>query len=137
MSISASNSAMVSAVVAWSGTRASIASTPSWGASSRSPGSKSAVRAGGFEPLRFPPRGKRAVLGLVSSKSAELEDVSDLARHLDRASRFTPLDRLGIGPQCGFASTVGGNPITADVQRRKLAQVVAAARAVWGEEGRT
>lgn len=92
-------------------------------------------RAGGFEPLRFLPRGKRAVLGLVSSKSAELEDVSDLARRLDRASRFTPLDRLGISPQCGFASTVGGNPITADVQRRKLAQVVAAARAVWGAEG--
>ena len=93
------------------------------------------ARAGGFEPLRFLPRGKRAVLGLVSSKSAELEDVSDLARRLDRASRFTPLDRLGIGPQCGFASTAGGNPITADVQRRKLAQVVAAARAVWGAEG--
>ena len=135
MSISASNSAMVSAVVAWSSTRASIASTPSWGASSRSSGSKSAERAGGFEPLRFLPRGKRAVLGLVSSKSAELEDVSDLARRLDRASRFTPLDRLGIGPQCGFASTAGGNPITADVQRRKLAQVVAAARAVRGAEG--
>ena len=92
-------------------------------------------RAGGFEPLRFLPEGKRAVLGLVSTKSAELESVPDLARRLDRASRFAPLDRLGISPQCGFASTVGGNPITEDVQRRKLALVVAAAREVWGEEG--
>lgn len=92
-------------------------------------------RAGGFEPLRFLPEGKRAVLGLVSTKSADLESVPDIARRLDRASRFAPLDRLGISPQCGFASTVGGNPITEDVQRRKLAQVVAAAREVWGEEG--
>ncbi len=91
-------------------------------------------RAGGFEPLRFLPEGKRAVLGLVSSKSAELESVSGLARRLDLASRFTPLDRLGLSPQCGFASTVRGNPITADTQRRKLAQVVAAAREVWGED---
>ena len=91
-------------------------------------------RAGGFEPLRLLPEGKRAVLGLVSSKSADLESVSDLARRLERASRHTPLDRLGISPQCGFASTVGGNPITAAVQWRKLAQVVAAAQEVWGDE---
>ena len=91
-------------------------------------------RAGGFEPLRFLPEGKRAILGLVSSKSTALESASDLARRLDGASRHTPLDRLGVSPQCGFASTVGGNPITADIQRRKLGQVVAAARAVWGEE---
>ena len=91
-------------------------------------------RAGGFEPLRFLPAGKRAVLGLVSSKSAELESVSDLARRLDRASRYTPLERLGVSPQCGFASTVGGNPITAGVQWRKLARVVEAAREVWGDE---
>ena len=91
-------------------------------------------RAGGFEPLRFLPEGKRAILGLVSSKSTALESEADLARRLDEASRHTPLDRLGVSPQCGFASTVGGNPITADIQRRKLGQVVAAARAVWGEE---
>ena len=90
-------------------------------------------RAGGFEPLRFLPEGKRAILGLVSSKSTALESAADLARRLDGASRHTPLDRLGVSPQCGFASTVGGNPITADIQRRKLGQVVAAARAVWGE----
>ena len=93
-------------------------------------------RAGGFEPLRFLPSGKRAVLGLVSTKTTELESVSDLARRLDEASRFAPLDRLGVSPQCGFASTVGGNPITVDVQRRKLARVVAAAREVWGDEAR-
>ena len=91
-------------------------------------------RAGGFEPLRFLPEGRRAILGLVSSKSTTLESEADLARRLDEASRHTPLDRLGVSPQCGFASTVGGNPITADIQRRKLGQVVAAARAVWGEE---
>ena len=92
-------------------------------------------RAGGFEPLRFLPAGKRAILGLVSSKSVELESISDLARRLDRAAGFTPLDRLGISPQCGFASTVRGNPVTPDVQRRKLARVVAAAREVFGEAG--
>ena len=91
-------------------------------------------RAGGFEPLRFLPEGRRAILGLVCSKTTALESAADLARRLDEASRHTPLDRLGVSPQCGFASTVGGNPITADVQRRKLGQVVAAARAVWGEE---
>ena len=91
-------------------------------------------RAGGFEPLRFLPEGRRAILGLVSSKSTALESAADLARRLDEASRHTPLDRLGVSPQCGFASTVGGNPITADIQRRKLGQVVAAARAVWGDE---
>ena len=91
-------------------------------------------RAGGFEPLRFLPAGKRAVLGLVSSKSAELESVSDLARRLDEASRFVPLEQLGVSPQCGFASTVGGNPITAEVQRRKLERVVATAREVWGAD---
>ena len=90
-------------------------------------------RAGGFEPLRFLPEGRRAILGLVSSKSTTLESAADLARRLDEASRHTPLDRLGVSPQCGFASTAGGNPITADIQRRKLGQVVAAARAVWGE----
>ena len=91
-------------------------------------------RAGGFEPLRLLPEGKRAVLGLVSTKSAALESVSGLASRLDEASRHTPLDRLGVSPQCGFASTVGGNPISVDVQRQKLARVVAAAREVWGDE---
>ena len=91
-------------------------------------------RAGGFEPLRYLPEERRAVLGLVSSKSAELESVSGLARRLDRAARHASLDRLGISPQCGFASTVGGNPITAEVQWRKLGRVVAAAREVWGDE---
>ena len=91
-------------------------------------------RAGGFEPLRFLPEGKRAVLGLVSTKSAALESVSGLASRLDEASRHIPLDRLGVSPQCGFASTVGENPISVGVQRRKLARVVAAAREVWGDE---
>ena len=91
-------------------------------------------RAGGFEPLRFVPEGRRAILGLVSSKSTALESEADLARRLDEASRHIPLDRLGVSPQCGFASTVGGNPITPEIQRRKLGRVVAAARAVWGDE---
>jgi methionine synthase II (cobalamin-independent) len=93
-------------------------------------------RAGGFEPLRFMPPDKTVVLGLVSSKTAELESLDALRRRIDAASRFVPPERLGISPQCGFASSVGGNPLSMDDQRRKLARVVEAAEAVWSR-GRT
>jgi 5-methyltetrahydropteroyltriglutamate--homocysteine methyltransferase len=90
------------------------------------------ARAGGFSPLRFVPSGKRAMLGLVSTKTPRLENADDLARLIDRAAGHAPLDRLGICPQCGFASTVGGNPLSVDDERRKLALVVDVARRVWG-----
>jgi 5-methyltetrahydropteroyltriglutamate--homocysteine methyltransferase len=90
------------------------------------------TRAGGFEPLRLVPNDKAVVLGLLSSKSGELESVDELRRRLDEASRYVPLERLAISPQCGFASSVGGNPLTIDDQRRKLARVVEVAALVWG-----
>lgn len=90
------------------------------------------ARAGDFAPLRFLPAGKRAVLGLVSSKVPALEPVDDLVRRLDEAARVCPLDRLGISPQCGFASVVSGNPVTMDDERKKLTRVVETARRVWG-----
>lgn len=89
-------------------------------------------RAGDFAPLRFVPKGKGVVLGLVSSKSAALEQRSDLECRIAEASKFIDLDRLGVGPQCGFASTVAGNPLTAGDQSAKLRLVVDTAKAVWG-----
>ena len=89
-------------------------------------------RAGGFAPLRFVPKGRVVVLGLVSTKVAELETVDALKRRIDEASKFLPLDQLAISPQCGFASDVVGNLLSADDQRRKLEVVVETARAVWG-----
>ncbi len=89
-------------------------------------------RAGTFEPLRFVPKGKTVVLGLVSTKVAELETVDDLKARIDRASKYIPLEQLAISPQCGFASDVVGNLISEDDQKRKLEIVVATARQVWG-----
>ncbi|MGH9030641.1 MAG: 5-methyltetrahydropteroyltriglutamate--homocysteine S-methyltransferase [Acidimicrobiia bacterium] len=89
-------------------------------------------RAGDFEPLRFVPDGVDVVLGLVSSKTPELENPDDLMRRIEDAASFVPIDRLGISPQCGFASTAGGNPLTEDDERRKLALVVEVADRVWG-----
>jgi 5-methyltetrahydropteroyltriglutamate--homocysteine methyltransferase len=91
-------------------------------------------RSGGFEPLRFLPRGsrKKIVLGLVSTKSPELESKDILKRRIDAAAKFVPLENLCISPQCGFASTFRGNPISEDVQRRKLERVVEVATEVWG-----
>jgi len=89
-------------------------------------------RSGTFEPLRFVPRGKRVVLGLVSSKHAALESKFDLRRRIDEAARFMPLDDLALSPQCGFASTMEGNLVTEDEQWAKLALVGETARAVWG-----
>ena len=89
-------------------------------------------RAGGFEPLRFVPEHVTVVLGLVSSKSPELEDVDVLLRRIEEAAKFVPIDRLAVSPQCGFASTVGGNPLTEADERAKLALVVDVAERVWG-----
>ena len=89
-------------------------------------------RAGDFAPLRFLPRDKGAVLGLVSSKVSELEPVDLLRRRLDEAAHHIDGDRLGISPQCGFASTVAGNPLSEADMRAKLARCVEVAGAVWG-----
>jgi len=89
-------------------------------------------RAGGFEPLRFLPKGKLVVLGLVSTKVALLENVDDLKRRIDDAARYVPLEQLAISPQCGFSSDVVGNLISAEDQKRKLEIVVETSRQVWG-----
>jgi 5-methyltetrahydropteroyltriglutamate--homocysteine methyltransferase len=89
-------------------------------------------RAGSFAPLRFMPKGKVAVLGLVSTKGPELEPLDALKRRIDEASKFLPLDQLAISPQCGFASDVVGNLLSPDDQKRKLERVVETARTVWG-----
>jgi len=89
-------------------------------------------RAGGFEPLRFLPKGKVVVLGLVSTKVAVLEKVDDLKRRIEEASKYVALDQLAISPQCGFSSDVVGNLISADDQKRKLEVVVETSRQVWG-----
>ena len=88
-------------------------------------------RAGDFAPLRFVPKSKGVVLGLVSTKTPVLESLSDLKHRADDAARYIDLDRLAISPQCGFASTVAGNPITEADERAKLARVVEAARTIW------
>jgi 5-methyltetrahydropteroyltriglutamate--homocysteine methyltransferase len=89
-------------------------------------------RAGGFEPLRFLPKGKVLVLGLVSTKVPALEKIDDLKRRIDEASKYAPLDQLAISPQCGFSSDVVGNLISEDDQKRKLELVVETSRQVWG-----
>src|SRR5499427_607253 len=90
-------------------------------------------RAGTFEPLRFVPRHKGVVLGLVSSKIPQLETQPALIRRIENASRYVPLENLAVSPQCGFASTMEGNLITEDEQWRKLQLVVDTARTVWGK----
>jgi 5-methyltetrahydropteroyltriglutamate--homocysteine methyltransferase len=89
-------------------------------------------RSGTFEPLRFVPKGKMVVLGLVTSKRPTLEKKDDLKRRLDEASRFLPLDQICLSPQCGFASTVDGNALTIEQEIAKLRLVVETAREVWG-----
>ncbi len=90
------------------------------------------ARAGDFAPLRFVPKDKGVVLGLVSSKTPLLEDQNILKKRVEEATRFIDLDRLAISPQCGFASTVAGNPLTEADERAKLKLVVQAAQAIWG-----
>jgi 5-methyltetrahydropteroyltriglutamate--homocysteine methyltransferase len=89
-------------------------------------------RAGNFAPLRYLPKGKKLILGLVTSKSGALENSDDLKHRIDEAAKFVPLDQLGISPQCGFSSTVLGNKLTIDDQIAKLKLVVQVAREVWG-----
>jgi len=89
-------------------------------------------RAGGFEPLRFVPKGKSVVLGIVTSKSGTLESKDELKRRIDEAAKFIDLDQLCLSPQCGFASTEEGNLLTEDEQWAKLARVVEVANEVWG-----
>ncbi|MDA8108783.1 MAG: 5-methyltetrahydropteroyltriglutamate--homocysteine S-methyltransferase [Betaproteobacteria bacterium] len=90
------------------------------------------ARAGGFEPLRALPRGKKVVLGLVTTKVGELESKDALKRRIDEAARIVPLEDLCLSPQCGFSSTHHGNALSEDEQWRKLERVVEVAREVWG-----
>ena len=89
-------------------------------------------RSGGFEPLRFVPRGKVVVLGLVTTKRGELESKDELKRRIEEASRHVPLEQLCLSPQCGFSSTVEGNALTRDEQVAKLRLIVETAEEVWG-----
>jgi 5-methyltetrahydropteroyltriglutamate--homocysteine methyltransferase len=90
-------------------------------------------RAGGFEPLRFLPKGdKRVVLGLVTSKSGDIEDKSAVERRIEEASKFAPIEQFCVSPQCGFASTEEGNILTEEAQWKKLGLVVTIARETWG-----
>ena len=89
-------------------------------------------RAGSFEPLRFMPKGKTVVLGLITTKFPELEAEDDVVRRIEEASQYVDMNDLALSPQCGFASTFQGNSLTPDEQRRKLELVVKTARRVWG-----
>jgi 5-methyltetrahydropteroyltriglutamate--homocysteine methyltransferase len=89
-------------------------------------------RAGGFAPLRFVPKDKIVVLGLVSTKVPEVETMDELLRRIEEAARYIPLERLAISPQCGFGSDVVGNLITEEDQKRKLERVMEIANKVWG-----
>jgi len=91
-------------------------------------------RAGTFEPLRFVPKGRIAVLGLITTKSGRVETVDELKRRLDEASRYLPLEQLALSPQCGFASGIAGNLLTEEEQWRKLDVMLETARQVWGSQ---
>jgi 5-methyltetrahydropteroyltriglutamate--homocysteine methyltransferase len=90
------------------------------------------ARAGGFEPLRFLPKGKIAVLGLMTTKNKQLESADDLKRRIDEAAKFAPLDRLALSPQCGFSSGIGGNTMTIEEEIAKLKRLVEVTKSVWG-----
>jgi 5-methyltetrahydropteroyltriglutamate--homocysteine methyltransferase len=90
-------------------------------------------RSGGFEPLRFVPKGKYVVLGLVTSKRPALENRNDLRRRIEAAAKFLPLEQLCLSPQCGFSSTEEGNAVTLEDQVAKLRLVVQTAREIWGD----
>ncbi|MEQ1649665.1 MAG: 5-methyltetrahydropteroyltriglutamate--homocysteine S-methyltransferase [Hyphomicrobiaceae bacterium] len=92
-------------------------------------------RSGGFEPLRFLPKGKKAVLGLVTTKVGSLEKRDDILKRIEAATKYTSLDQLCLSPQCGFASTEEGNALAEDEQWKKLELVVSVAKEVWGEVG--
>jgi 5-methyltetrahydropteroyltriglutamate--homocysteine methyltransferase len=90
------------------------------------------ARSGDFSPLRFVPRGKTVVLGLVTTKLGQLESKDDLKRKIDQAAKVLPLDQLCLSPQCGFSSTVHGNEIAREAQGAKLRLVIETAEEVWG-----
>jgi 5-methyltetrahydropteroyltriglutamate--homocysteine methyltransferase len=90
------------------------------------------ARSGGFEPLRFVPKGKYVVLGLVTTKRGELETREDLERRIEEASRYVDLDQLCLSPQCGFSSTSEGNALSEEQQWDKLRLIVETAKSVWG-----
>ena len=90
------------------------------------------ARAGGFGPLRYLPKGKTAVLGLISTKTAVLESADDIVRRIEEAANVADLDQLALSPQCGFASSYRGNPLSLPEQEAKLARVVEVAERVWG-----
>jgi 5-methyltetrahydropteroyltriglutamate--homocysteine methyltransferase len=90
------------------------------------------ARAGGFEPLRFVPKAKTVVLGLVTTKSGALENKDDIKRRIEQATKFIDLDRLCLSPQCGFASSEEGNVLAEDEQWAKLRMIVEIADEVWG-----
>ncbi len=89
------------------------------------------ARAGGFEPLRFLPKGKTVVLGLVTTKRGQIESKDELKRRIDEAAKFAPLEQLCLSPQCGFASGVAGATMGIEDEKRKLELVVETAREVW------
>jgi 5-methyltetrahydropteroyltriglutamate--homocysteine methyltransferase len=89
-------------------------------------------RSGGFEPLRFVPKGKTVVLGLITTKLGDMEQPDDIIRRIEAASKYIDIDDLALSPQCGFASVAQGNPISPEEQRAKLALVSEVARRVWG-----
>jgi 5-methyltetrahydropteroyltriglutamate--homocysteine methyltransferase len=89
-------------------------------------------RAGGFEPLRLLPKGKIVVLGLVTTKTGQLESKDTIKRRIDEAAKFAPLEQLALSSQCGFASTEEGNALTEDEQWAKLRMIVEVAKEVWG-----
>jgi 5-methyltetrahydropteroyltriglutamate--homocysteine methyltransferase len=89
-------------------------------------------RAGSFSPLRFVPKDKKIVLGVVTTKTGEMETADDLKRRIDQAAGYVPLEQLALSPQCGFSSTVLGNNITLEAEIAKLSLVVRVASEVWG-----
>jgi 5-methyltetrahydropteroyltriglutamate--homocysteine methyltransferase len=90
------------------------------------------ARSGGFEPLRFVPKGKTVVLGLVTTKRGELESKDELKRRIEEATQYVDLDQLCLSPQCGFSSTVEGNVLSREQQADKLRLIVEVAEEVWG-----
>jgi methionine synthase II (cobalamin-independent) len=88
-------------------------------------------RAGGFEPLRYVPKGVTVVLGLITTKTGNVETAEYLMKRIDEAARVLPLEQLALSPQCGFASGIGGNLLTEDEQWRKLEVMLETARKVW------
>jgi 5-methyltetrahydropteroyltriglutamate--homocysteine methyltransferase len=92
-------------------------------------------RSGGFEPLRFVPKGKMVVLGLVSSKTSTMETADQLKRRIDEAAKYVPLEQLALSPQCGFASSVAGNLVTEEAQWAKLKLIAKVCEDVWGTAG--